>query len=180
MNDPEKTKSQKLTVYWTQSLPVVSVYINSAIPQVQDAEDVLQSVALSIADKFETFDPDKSFVAWALGIARINILLYYRRNARNKKVRILDTEVLARIEDICREENPQFSETCNALEHCMRNLKGRWKQILEMRYLREYSVPRISQYFGISQNAVFVILHRIRLTLQECIRRRLSRADYEF
>lgn len=137
----------------------------------------MQTVALTISDKFDDFEPEKSFVAWALGIARINVLLYYRKNARNKKVRILDAEVLSQIEEICKEESPKFSEACSALEYCMRNLKGRWKQILEMRYLREYSVSRISQYFGISQNAVFVILHRVRITLQECIQRRLGRAD---
>ncbi|MCE5187557.1 MAG: sigma-70 family RNA polymerase sigma factor [Planctomycetaceae bacterium] len=163
MDNPEKTRSQQLTLHWTQALPVVSVYINSAVPRAQDSEDILQSVALTIADKFDQFDPEKSFVAWAIGIARIKVLLYYRTNARNKKVRILDAEVLSQIEAICKEESPHFGEVRNALEYCMRNLKGRWKQVLEMRYLREYSVGRISQYFGISQNAVFVILHRVRL-----------------
>ena len=60
-----------------------------------------------------------------------------------------------------------------ALSICMDKLKGKWRNILEMHYLREQAPARIAQQLGMSKNNVLVTLSRIRAALRECVKRQL-------
>jgi len=56
-----------------------------------------------------------------------------------------------------------------ALDDCMRQLKKRPRHVLELRYLREMDISDISERMGLSSNAIYVMLHRIRTSLSQCI-----------
>lgn len=175
MNDSKKSKAQQLTLYWTQAQPTVTAYINSIVTNFQDAEDILQSVALTVADKYDNYNSESSFVAWSMGIAKNKILHYFREHEKDKRIRIVDAKVISQIAEVYQEDRGKLNEIKKALDFCMSKLKGRWKQIIEMRYLLEFTTPRIAQHFGITENAVFVTLHRVRLALQKCIDNQLAK-----
>jgi len=176
MND-EKRHSEELAVYWAQHQPVIAGYISSLISNFQDADDVLQNVAMVTVKKFDEYDRDKPFVSWAIGIARNMVMKYYSEN--KKKHLILDQRAIQAVSEIYENEFKTFSHHSeaakNALDFCMRQLKGRWKKVLEMYYLRELSPVRIAQQLGITRNNVFVSLHRIRLALRECVHEQLQK-----
>ena len=172
--DNNKQITKELTGYWTQAQPVVSSYISSLVRNFQDSEDILQSVALTVAEKYESYNHDTSFVAWAIGIARNRVYQYYRQNAKDKKIVSLDSEAVSKITEIYEKQTSKINETKNALEFCIAKLKGKWREILEMRYYRELSINRIAQNFGLSNNAVFITLHRVRLALEDCIKRTMA------
>ncbi len=173
MTTDDKTIAKEITYYWTQAQPVISSYISSLVHNFQDAEDILQTVALAVAENFDRYDREASFVAWAIAIARHKVYQYYRQNAKNKKI-LLDNDAIGKITEIYEKSTPKVNETRQALEFCIGKLKGRWKEILEMRYYREFSTNRIAQHFGLSNNAVFITLHRVRLTLENCIKRTMT------
>ena len=56
--------------YWTRAQPVVAGYVSSMTPDVHEADDLLQDTAVVLLRKFGEYDPGRSFVAWALGIAK--------------------------------------------------------------------------------------------------------------
>lgn len=172
MDNQENTKS--LTLNWTSAQPTVLAYISSMVPNFQDAEDILQTVALTIAEKYDTFDPSCSFLSWALGIAQNKIYDYFRKQSKQRKIKILDTQTIAQIAEIFEKESSHLNEMRYALEFCLGKLSGHWRQILELRYIRELSTQRIAQQLGMSKNAIFITLHRVRMALQECIQKRLS------
>lgn len=167
MNEFQNT--EEMTLHWTQCQSVVSAYISSAIPNFEDANDVLQSVALTIVRAYDKYDKQSSFTAWAIGIARNEILHYYRKVGRDRHV--FDDDLVQQIAQVYQENENEFSELKKALEQCLSKLQGRWKEIIQLRYLRGMDARRIGQSFGISQNAVFALLHRIRQSLRECIQR---------
>jgi RNA polymerase sigma-70 factor (ECF subfamily) len=74
MQQPDK--SEQLTVQWAQSQPLIAAFISSLVPDFHDANDILQNVAVVTVRKYEQFDPNRSFVAWAIGIAKNEILKY--------------------------------------------------------------------------------------------------------
>ena len=172
----ENTQSEELAVYWAQHQPVIAGYINSLITNFQDADDVLQNVAMVTVKKFDEYDRDKPFVAWAIGIARNMVMKYY--SEKKKKHLILDQKAIQAVSEIYEREFRAFSHhneaAQTALDRCMRQLKGRWKKILEMYYLRELSPIRISQQLGITRNNVFVSLHRVRMALRDCVHEQLQ------
>ena len=60
---------QRMTIEWTRAQVSVGRFIRSFVRNRAEADDVLQEVALVIVDRFETWDSNRPFVAWALGIA---------------------------------------------------------------------------------------------------------------
>jgi RNA polymerase sigma-70 factor (ECF subfamily) len=172
MNSQDRTKS--LTLNWTAAQPTVAAYISSMVTAFQDAEDILQTVALTIAEKYGSYDSSCSFLSWALGIARNKIYEYYRTQSKLRKMNVLNIETVDQVAQIFEKENPRLNEMHHAMEYCLGKLSGHWRQIVEMRYVRELSTQRMAQQLGMSKNAIFLTLHRVRLALQTCVQKQLS------
>jgi RNA polymerase sigma-70 factor (ECF subfamily) len=75
--------SERFTLHWTAAQPAVGSYIGSLVPDFQEAEDLLQDVAIVLLRKFAQYDERRPFVAWALGVAKFEILSSRRRHARS-------------------------------------------------------------------------------------------------
>lgn len=56
--------------------------IYSTVRDFNDAEDLFQQTSLVLWEKYTQFDPSKSFIAWACGVARIKILNFLRTRGR--------------------------------------------------------------------------------------------------
>jgi RNA polymerase sigma-70 factor (ECF subfamily) len=69
---------------------------------------------------------------------------------------------------------PELDDTREALNKCTRQLRGRARQLVELHYVRELRPTRIAQQLGMSANAVFVALHRVRTALRKCVEARLA------
>ncbi len=80
-SSPQNSSVRELARLWVQSQSVISAYITANVLDVQHAEDLVQEVAQVVAEKFDTFDRSRSFISWALGIARNRVLKYYRSRA---------------------------------------------------------------------------------------------------
>lgn len=169
-------KNKELAVFWAQSQPIISAFIHSLVPNFQDADDILQNVAVITVEKFEQFDSSRSFSAWANGIAKNLILKYYSQ--QSKKRAILDVESIHKIYQVYDQEyrqiHDQKEKVEKALQKCLMQLQSKWKKIVEMHYLYEHSPARIAQQLSMTRNNVFVSLHRIRLSLKKCVQRTLQ------
>lgn len=168
----DNKRAEEMTVYWTQAQPAVSAFISVLVPNFQDSADILQQVAVVAVNKFDSYDKGKSFVAWTIGIAKNEILSYRRKHAKDRH--IFDTETVQRIAEVYEQEVPMLDDIKKALSVCLGKVKGRWRQIVEMRYLRELGISRIGQQLGMTDNAVFIALHRVRISLRNCINKELS------
>lgn len=175
MNNLDKQKAEEIAVFWTNAQPAVAAFVSSIVPKFQDADDILQQVAVAIIKSYDKYDKNRPFVAWAIGIAKNEILMYRRNHSKGRL--ILDTKAIERISEVYEKESAKFDDMRKALDICIKKLKGRWKHILEMRYLSELSISRIAQKLGMTHSSVYTALHRIRLALRECINRQISSAE---
>lgn len=173
--EERRKDTEELAVYWATSQPLIAMFVSSIVTNSHDGDDILQNVALVTAQKFDQYDRNRSFVAWAIGIAKNEILRYYQDKGR--RLTILDTEAIEQVVDVYESETTSAADTkadmMKALRSCMAQLKTRWRMILEMHYLRELSPARIAQQMGMTQTNVFVVLHRVRVALRECVEQRL-------
>jgi len=173
MSENEQEKYyEEITVHWTKAQPVISAFILSVVPSVQAAEDILQEVALDVVRSYKNYNKDKSFIAWSLGVAKNEILVYRRKHARDRH--IFDEELVDKIGAVYQEKSDEIQELKSALKICIAKLQSRAQKILKMRYSWGLDVRQISTQLGTSSNAVFVALHRIRTALNECIARHLN------
>lgn len=162
---------EEVAVFWTNAQPVVYAFVLSVVPRFQDADDILQQVAVTVVKNYNKYDKKCSFVGWAIGIAKNEILMHRREFLKNKFM--FDSELIEKIAAAHEKEPVKISNIRQALDVCINNLKGRGKQVLEMRYRSELSIARIAQKLGMTHGSVYVLLHRVRVALQACIDREM-------
>jgi RNA polymerase sigma-70 factor, ECF subfamily len=165
--------TRELAGYWVRSQSVISAYITANVFDRHHAEDILQDVASVVAENFASFDRSQSFVAWTLGIARNRILKYYRTRAQERTV--LSEEALIRLGHALEEQQDESEDRREALRHCLQQIAGRRREVLELRYRDNVKVMDIAEQVRMSPSAVSVMLHRVRTLLHECIERRLGK-----
>jgi RNA polymerase sigma-70 factor, ECF subfamily len=170
--DPQFAAVRELAGLWVRSQPIVSAYITANVFDIHHAEDLVQEVAQTAAEKFATFDRSRSFVSWALGIARNRLLKYYRTRSRERLV--LSESALTRLESALEKVEHEVEDRRAALRICLERVAGRRREVLEMRYSESTPVSDIATRFGMTADGVFVMLHRIRTALYECIHRQLA------
>src|SRR4029079_14342617 len=77
-------QSEQCVLLWTAAQPVLTAYIRTLVPDIQQADEVLQRVAVRMVRKFDQYNPSLSFAAWAIGFAKKEVLYYRRQRATDK------------------------------------------------------------------------------------------------
>lgn len=175
MNKPDPTN--EVSVAWTRAQPTVSSYINALVPDFHAAEDILQAVALIVVKKFDQYDRDRPFLAWALGIARNEVLHHRRAHAREHL--IFNAELMDLLATSFAEQQEHAKEIRRAMGVCMDKLSGRPKQVFCLRYGEEMPVRKIAEHFGTTPGSISVALHRCREALRQCLSKRLGEGIWQ-
>jgi RNA polymerase sigma-70 factor (ECF subfamily) len=135
----------------------------------RDARDVLQETNLVLWRKAAEYDPRRDFLAWAYTFARFQVMAHLKKQSRNRMV--FDEAMVDRIAAVVAERNVDLQDRLRLLDDCIRKLPHRHRALLESRYQKGESVQELTTQFGKTATALGVLLHRIRLTLAECIER---------
>src|SRR3990172_3448084 len=130
--DHDTESMRELARLWVQSQPAISAYITANVFDLHHAEDLVQEVAQVIAERFATYDRNRSFMSWALGIARNRLLKYYRTRARDRLVLI--ELALSRLADAMERVEHEAEDRREALRYCLQQVQGRRREVLELRY----------------------------------------------
>lgn len=151
---------------------VVRGFILALLPDVAAAEDVLQEVFLAVTEKARTFEPGTNFVAWACTIARYKVLEASRQGRRT--VRMLSPAVIESLAAAAPTDDESHRESVAALVTCLGELAPRARQVIELRYREAIGPNDIAERIGWTPNAVAVALSRARLSLRQCVERRIG------
>lgn len=170
--DPDNSRAL-LASHWEQARPAVFAYLTATVYDFHRAEDLLQEVAVAVASQFHEYDQGRSFLAWAIGIARNRTLLYFREQARDRR-HFADSTMRALSEAAVRVAEDSSANQRDALRHCLAKTFGRRRQILDLRYAGGLSIAEIAAQLNTTGNAVKITLHRVRTSLEQCIRRRIA------
>ncbi|MEM0970297.1 MAG: sigma-70 family RNA polymerase sigma factor [Verrucomicrobiota bacterium] len=172
-NPAEVEIRERLTRLWMEAEPAVRAFVFASISCFADAEDVVQKVAMTAARRFDEYDSDRSFQAWALWLAKSRVIDHYRVQGRDRLV-FSDALFDELAESLIAKEEEQ-SEQSEALEHCVEELPEKSRKLLALRYDEGASAEDIAETMESTSGSVRVMLHRVRNLLSECIRLRLRR-----
>jgi RNA polymerase sigma-70 factor (ECF subfamily) len=148
--------------------PQLFSYICALLGGVQDANNVLQETNLVLWKKADEFKSGTSFVAWALEVAYFKALSHSRDKMRCRLV--LDQEMVEKMLAIAQDD---IDERRVALRHCLSKLVDPHRELLRQRYQNEEPVKLIAKSINRTEASVKMTLRRIRLSLRECITRRM-------
>jgi RNA polymerase sigma-70 factor, ECF subfamily len=148
-------------------------YIYSLVRDLDDADDLFQQTSLVLWDKFAQFDPAKSFINWACGVARYEVLNFMRSRSRSR-LYFSDQLNLALVEAQECLEHQQLEERRDALAGCMKKLRESDLELLETCYDGSVCIQDVAERWGRSTQSIHNSLRRIRRVLFECVRRTIA------
>lgn len=142
-------------------------YFYSVTRSAHDTEDLLQTVGQELWTKDDTYDPDRPFIGWALGMARMVALRWRRRQARSRI--ILSEEAVAHLADLTEAQATEISQRHLMLGECLQELPEKWRAPLRWKYFEGLSHQAIADRLHRRVSAVDMLLMRLRRRLRECV-----------
>lgn len=172
MSDTSTPPSDAFIQQFTGSQSSLRAMIMASLGNYADCEDVLQKTNLVIWKKASEFDSERPFLAWAFGIARIEVLTFIRDRKRDRLAFREDVaELLIEIAEVTAETIPNRQI---ALRRCVQELPASSRQLLDLKYVRSQSTKQISAATGRSMDGVKSVLVRIRRLLSDCVEKKLE------
>jgi RNA polymerase sigma-70 factor (ECF subfamily) len=156
-------------------MPAVSAFVTSVVRDFRDRDDVLQDIAVAVVESFESYDPARPFIAWAMGVARNQIGLYLRRRSKDRVV--FDSDTVDSLATAFAEIGAEEPRRLGFLQDCMQLLEQRSRQLLDLRYGQDLKPAAIGELLEISANTVAKALQRIRDQLRTCIDHKAAQAE---
>ena len=147
-------------------------YILALVLDVTAAEDIYQETCTILWKEFPRYDPERSFLNWAYGIA-FNQIRKYRRTFQNQRLIFSDTLVSALAEDVSAMVEEQ-SQRQLALTRCMQNLTARERDLLDSYYGDQQTAATLAEQGNCSVHTIYKTIKKLRRALYECVSRRLS------
>ncbi len=149
-------------------------YIHAIVRNLADADDVFQQTALALWRRFDTYDPARSFLSWALGVARLEAVTWLRNRARDR-LRFSDELTVVLLDAFAARPDDESSARQDALPGCVAKLADTDRRLLTECYQRGTDVAAVASRLGRSAPSVHNSLARIRRALHECIERTVAR-----
>lgn len=143
-------------------MPKVYRYVFFRVDRDRDlAEDLVSEIFLKALEKFETFDSEGSFIAWVFGITKNHLVDYFRKAKQTVSLDEIENIVPSKLKT---GEETDKNMDMGHLRAAMKTLSEEKKELIELRYLSEYSFKEIAQIVEKDETAVRVMVHR---TLKE-------------
>lgn len=162
--------------------------VRYAILQLRDphlAEDAVQETLIAAIESGGQFAAQSSVRTWLVGILKHKILDMLRRRAREPELNIPDGEDENDLLDALFKENGHWSDPpktwadpekslesahfWEVFEQCCQRMPLNTARAFMMREFMEMSTEEICQELSISTTNCWVLLHRARLALRECL-----------
>ncbi|MEM1296996.1 MAG: sigma-70 family RNA polymerase sigma factor [Verrucomicrobiota bacterium] len=152
---------------FTQNEGGLRAFVRTLLPSWDDANEVMQEVSLVAWKKFDQFDRETEFIRWAATIARFEVLNYRRTKARDRLV--FDEEVIQLLAEEVEEEMADQDAQRRALEGCLAKLPEQRRQLVLRAHSPGQKMKPMAEEVGVSPNALYKTIERIRLSLYRCI-----------
>jgi RNA polymerase sigma-70 factor (ECF subfamily) len=167
-----KTDESAFVAQLTECQVSLTLYVRGLLPGDRTAGDVVQQANAKIWEKRADFEPGTNFKAWALTIARFEVLNYRKQQARDARLKFSD-ELETTIASELAALDDNLPERHAALKECLNALRPEHRDLLMFRYGSKETLARFADQLGRSVSGLKVTLHRLRSSLAECIERRL-------
>lgn len=175
MSMMNQKENEQLAARWTAVQPVVGAFIGSVVGDFHQAEEILQRVAVVLVRKFAEYDPKQSFAAWAISVAKFEILYFRRQHATDRHY--FDTQTIEKIAAGHQKLEKEYSSARQALRECLKKVQGKARQAIELRYSQGVKPAAVAQSMGMGAGAARMLLMRARLAIRDCVQRRMSAGE---
>lgn len=133
-------------------------FLYSRLGNREDAEDLTSEVFLKAAKGLDGARAEASVAQWLFTVARTVLADHWRRYYRTGAMVELDE---SRATDAGSSVSPELSdETAALVEDVLASLSPKYRTVLELRFLRSYTIEETARSMGLTVGNVKVIQHR--------------------
>ncbi len=153
------------------------------------AEDLLQETFLAAYRNKDRFHGDSNERTWLTSILKRKIFDYYRRKFRSKEQLVEFDSPFIQDEFMhgrwkenrvphpwdMDEDWSSDEEVMKFVRLCISYLPEKWKAVFSLKHVEQADNKEIQKELQISESNIWVILHRSRLKLRECIEKLMNK-----
>jgi len=143
-----------------------------AISKLKDRDrsmDMVQDTLLTVLEKSGQFEGRSSFRTWMTSILHRKILDLWRKEGRVAGYEDLDSVDFDQ-SDLSQTDGAIIrKERHESLKNCIDKMPDQWQKIVEAKYFNESSGDEICKEFNITSSNFWVIIHRAKMHLRECL-----------
>lgn len=154
----------------------------------EEAEDIIQETFLSAYKNIKSFKQKSSLKTWLISILKRKVIDFYRKKYRTPQNVYIDEKPIFQQDGIYKGhwteehapgdwsyndipwDNEDFQRIFNL---CLEKLPPKYALVFSMKILQEYESADICKEMSISSSNFWVIMHRARLQLRECMENNL-------
>ena len=164
--DPAAAQQRFLSLFLRSEREVFR-YVAALVPNVADAEDIVQQTALVLWEKFDAYDPGQPFTPWACRFALNKTRQWIERKQRWQA--LLEGGLAEELAQRREELRPELDSRLRHLEGCLGKLPAAQFTLIEGYYFRRDDMEKLATNSGRTVAATYKMLQRVRLALQACI-----------
>ena len=142
-------------------------YVSALVPNLTDAEDIVQQAAIALWEKFDTYDPTQPFTPWACRFALNKARQWIDRRQRWQI--LLQHGLAEELAQRRQELEPEFERRLKHLEACLEKLPSGQRSLVQGYYYARTDVDTLAQRSGGSVAATYKMLQRVREALKLCV-----------
>lgn len=169
----EAENKDEFLAHFLQAQPAVRGYLLAVTRDPAETDDLFQEVASVLWRKYEDFDRTRSFQAWAMGMARMQLLKRRQSLARSRLV--FSEEAVAKLAMSAAEMESEDARLSHLLL-CLKKLPSDHKVVVDFRFSQNQPLAEIAARLGKSVAAVEMMMVRIRRWLRDCVERSMAMA----
>jgi RNA polymerase sigma-70 factor (ECF subfamily) len=149
---------------------IVYAAVRSILGNRADVEDAVQEVFIRVYRGLGSFEGRSSLSTWIWSVAR-NHTINIRAGERVEHVPL---DGRPEIESSGRGPEAELAakEAAADIEFLLSGLEGRYREVIELRYLAGMKYHRISALLGIPEGTVKTLIHRARKTMKKMMEER--------
>ena len=163
---------QEFLHHFTRERHPIFAYIYSLLPHHADAEDVFQRCSLLLWSKFDQFDRDRDFLAWARGVAFYEVRNFLRTAQRDRLQ--FDIELVGQLAEQRVETLRQHDDRLSALRGCVEHLRTGERELIHEVYSGGSAIKDLSRRTGRAAQTLYNQLSQTRRKLLECVEQKLA------
>jgi RNA polymerase sigma-70 factor (ECF subfamily) len=170
--DDSAAAQQQFLSLFLRSEREIFRYVAALIPNMTDAEDIVQQTAMALWEKFDAYDPAQPFTPWACRFALNKARQWIERRQRWQL--LLEHGLGEELAQRRQELQPEFELRLKHLEVCLGKLPTGQRSLIEAYYYKRTEVEDLAESFGRTAAATYKMLQRTRQALQHCVESRAN------
>jgi RNA polymerase sigma-70 factor, ECF subfamily len=165
--DERSAAQQRFLSLFLRSEREIFRYVAVLVPNVADAEDIVQQTALALWEKFDAYDLNQPFTPWACRFALNKAKQWIERRQRWQA--LLEGGLAEELAQRREELRPELEVRLKHLEGCLNRLPEEQRTLIEGYYYRRDSIEKLAEALSRTVAATYKTLQRVRQALQGCI-----------